>query len=174
MIRDAAFQCHELELTENDECFMLASSSRPTFICVPIAPKNATSSWISLEWFEKPTAAGFAFCWVLDVAGNVEQRLSAGAVLQPVFFEKRIRAKRDCIVSFVGDFRGDFRFAFCPARVVRAVAATRAAAASASKVELACENQKAAFPIKILFFAQLFHTCRLCPILNCQRAAGSL
>ena len=47
-------------------------------------------------------------------------------------------------------------------------------AASAPEVELAREDQKAIFRVKILFFDQLFHTYRLRLNLNCQRAAGSL
>jgi hypothetical protein len=41
-------------------------------------------------------------------------------------------------------------------------------------MKLAREDQKAAFPIKILFFDKLFHTCRLSLNSNCQLAAGSL
>ena len=71
-------------------------------------------------------------------------------------------------------FNGDCHRAFCPARFVRAMATAGAATASAPKMKLAREDQKAAFPVKILFFDQLFHTCRLRLNSNCQRAAGSL
>lgn len=71
-------------------------------------------------------------------------------------------------------FNGDCRRAFCPTRFVRAMAAAGAAAASAPKMKLARENQKAALPVKILFFDKLFHTCRLRLNSNCQLAAGSL